>query len=75
MLSYFSHNIIRKLRIPLLACIFIALFSTAQSQVNIWYFGQNAGVEFNTNGVAVPLLNGNMNTPEGCASIMGSGGV
>ncbi len=75
MLSYFSHNIIRKLRIPLLACILIALFSTAQSQVNIWYFGQNAGVEFNTNGVAVPLLNGNMNTPEGCASIMGSGGV
>lgn len=35
---------------------------------NIWYFGNRAGLDFNS-GVPTPLLNSQMNTNEGCASI------
>ncbi len=47
---------------------FIQGFLFAQNEQNIWYFGQNAGIDFNS-GSAVALLNGAMNTYEGCASI------
>jgi gliding motility-associated-like protein len=42
--------------------------SQAQNTVNVWYFGDSAGIDFNS-GVAVPLTNGVMNTEEGCATI------
>lgn len=38
----------------------------AQKQANIWYFGENAGFDFNTQK---PLLNGKLNTDEGCVVI------
>jgi hypothetical protein len=44
----------------------LSLFS--QSTDSVWYFGENAGIDFNT-GVPVPLLNGSLVTVEGCASI------
>ena len=56
---------------------FIAVFTVelvAQKQANWWYFGNNAGLNFNTMSAAthpVPLgmSNGAMRTTEGCASI------
>ena len=35
---------------------------------NIWYFGENAGIDFNS-GVPISLNDGQLNTLEGCASI------
>lgn len=40
----------------------------AQKEGNIWYFGQNAGLDFNTSSPSV-LTNGSLSTAEGCASI------
>lgn len=40
----------------------------AQNQANIWYFGQFAGLDFNS-GTPRVLNNGALNTDEGCATI------
>lgn len=51
--------------------IFILLFPLsvfAQKEGNIWYFGYNAGIDFNS-GSPVALTNSAMYTWEGCASI------
>lgn len=45
----------------------------AQGEGNIWYFGNNAGLDFNTSP-PTPLLNGQMNTSEGCATICDASG-
>ena len=50
----------------LLALTTTTLFS--QKEANIWYFGHNAGLNFNTNP-PTPLLDGELNTDEGCATI------
>jgi hypothetical protein len=42
--------------------------SFAQKEKNIWYFGNKAGVDFNS-GIPVALQNSQMNVWEGCASI------
>lgn len=47
---------------------------SAQEQANIWYFGENAGVSFST-GDPVALLDGVLNTWEGCSSICTSTGA
>jgi hypothetical protein len=44
-------------RILFIVIILIPLFSIAQKQGNIWYFGNHAGLNFN-NGNPIPLLNG-----------------
>lgn len=43
-------------------------FSFAQREAGIWYFGEKAGLDFNS-GSPVPLTNGKMGTDEGCATI------
>lgn len=52
--------------------IFFLLFFSipvfCQKEANIWYFGEKAGLDFSS-GVAVPLLDGQLNTLEGCATI------
>ena len=54
--------------------LFTILFSCAilnaygQRETNIWYFGEKAGLDFNS-GAPVPLLNSSMGASEGCASI------
>ena len=50
--------------------LFLVLASNAQDikRTAIWYFGRNAGLDFNTNP-PTPLLDGAMNTVEGCATI------
>ena len=56
--------------ITILAC---TLISYAQKQANIWYFGSNAGLDFN-NGNPTALTDGSMFTQEGCASIADENG-
>lgn len=45
----------------------------AQNEANIWYFGNNAGLDFNS-GTPVALTDGQMATEEGCASIADTNG-
>ena len=39
-------------------------FVSGQNEGNIWYFGENAGLDFNS-GSPVTLTNGQLNTLEG----------
>ncbi len=45
----------------------------SQNETNIWYFGRNAGLDFNS-GSPVSLGDGRIDTQEGCASISNSNG-
>jgi urease alpha subunit len=45
----------------------------AQKEANIWYFGANAGLDFNS-GTPVALLDGALDTIEGCATISDTDG-
>ncbi len=45
----------------------------SQNETNIWYFGLNAGLDFNS-GTPIPLLDGQLNTTEGCATISDTNG-
>ncbi|GAB1309628.1 hypothetical protein KH5_23110 [Urechidicola sp. KH5] len=47
--------------------------SVAQGEANIWYFGHNAGLDFNS-GIPVALNNGQLNTYEGCSSFSDGNG-
>src|SRR5690554_6495488 len=59
--------------------IFFMLFilsmsvSYSQGEANIWYFGYNAGLDFNS-GTPVALTDGELYTNEGCATISNSQG-
>ncbi|WP_298955943.1 T9SS type B sorting domain-containing protein [uncultured Nonlabens sp.] len=68
-------------KIPLLAVYTIALitlsfnFSNAQLQASNWYFGFNAGINFDpATGTVTPLTDGKVSTNEGCASISDENG-
>ncbi|HBX51159.1 MAG TPA: hypothetical protein DEH02_08850 [Bacteroidales bacterium] len=50
----------------LLILLAFANIASAQKQVNTWYFGANAGLDFN-NGAPVALTNGQINTSD-CSS-------
>ena len=63
--------VVRKCIVVLFLCN--ALFCFSQGEANIWYFGNHAGLDFNT-GNPVVLTNGQINTPEGCATISNSNG-
>ena len=45
------------------------LFAFSQEQASNWYFGENAGINFDSSGVVTALSEGQVNTREGCASI------
>jgi hypothetical protein len=49
-------------------CLLVAIQAFSQNEGNIWYFGNNVGIDFNPNS-AVALNNSAMQTAEGCASI------
>ncbi len=56
--------------------IFLFSFSVslfAQGEANVWYFGNNAGLDFGT-GAPVAVNNGQLNTTEGCSSIADTSG-
>ncbi len=48
--------------------LLFSLHSLAQKEPNVWYFGAEAGIDFN-GGTPVALTDGVMTTQEGCASI------
>ncbi|MFY8160147.1 MAG: hypothetical protein ACOVNU_02365, partial [Candidatus Kapaibacteriota bacterium] len=47
--------------------------SFSQGEANIWYFGSNAGVDFSS-GNPYALINGQLNTLEGCATLSNAAG-
>lgn len=60
-----------KLNISLSMLLFLQAISYscfAQKEYNTWYFGNYAGIDFNS-GSAVSITDGEMNTMEGCAAI------
>lgn len=59
--------------LPLLILLFLGVNAFSQNEANIWYFGNNAGLDFN-GGAPVPLDDGQINTFEGCASIADANG-
>ncbi len=58
-------------------CIFLFLLISkvifSQNETNIWYFGENAGLDFNE-GIPILLMDGALNTEEGCSTISDSSG-
>ena len=52
--------------------ILVQYYSTGK-EGNIWYFGENAGLDF-INGAPVPLLDGQLDNLEGCASMSDENG-
>jgi len=53
--------------------IFLSFSSFSQNEGNIWYFGNGAGLDFNS-GSPVALTDGMLNTREGCATISDNNG-
>ncbi len=53
--------------------LFCAATAFAQGEANFWYFGENAGLNFNS-GSPVPINNGKLDTREGCSSFSDSNG-
>ncbi|HOB27707.1 MAG TPA: hypothetical protein PKJ07_06165, partial [Bacteroidales bacterium] len=45
----------------------------SQNEGNNWYFGENAGLSFNT-APPTPLTNGQLDTYEGCATVSDKNG-
>ena len=57
-----------KYKLLILKILLISTATFAQKEGNIWYFGNGAGLDFNS-GTPVALTNGVMNTGEGCSVI------
>lgn len=57
----------------LISLFLVYFFASAQGEANNWYFGRNAGISFNTNP-PTPILEGQLNTLEGCSSISDTSG-
>ncbi|MEM8510515.1 MAG: T9SS type B sorting domain-containing protein [Bacteroidota bacterium] len=57
------------MRIRLCALLFlVTTLGFSQGEATNWYFGRNAGLDFNS-GDPVPLLNGELSAIEGCGTI------
>lgn len=52
---------------------YINVSSQVSKRTNIWYFGRNAGINFNITPPA-PLIDGQINTWEGCATLCDTAG-
>lgn len=57
----------------LAATFSLCKLSYSQGEANFWYFGTNAGLDFNS-GVPVALSNGQVNTDEGSAAVSDAAG-
>lgn len=53
--------------------LLVSQWLLAQKEANIWYFGEHAGLDFNS-GNPVALTNGQLATEEGCATISNKDG-
>ncbi|RPD95983.1 PKD domain-containing protein [Aureibaculum marinum] len=63
----------KKIYLFIIFFLFLSLTSFAQKEASRWYFGDNAGLNFNS-GVPVVDTNGALSTTEGCATISDIGG-
>lgn len=61
------------LRITFILILFSFNHVYGQGQAGIWYFGENAGLDFNVDP-AVPLTDGSLNTEEGCSTVCNAQG-
>ena len=52
----------------IILCLFVFKNSLAQKEAAYWFFGENAGLNFNS-GFPVATFEGSLNTLEGCASM------
>ena len=59
--------------LSIILTVFFQYSSYAQNEGNFWYFGANAGLDFNS-GAPVAVIDGQLNTSEGCASISDNNG-
>ncbi|WP_445719980.1 T9SS type B sorting domain-containing protein [Flavobacterium sp.] len=57
----------------IISFIFCLNLVFSQNQANTWYFGNKAGLNFNS-GTATALFDGELNTLEGCATISNAAG-
>lgn len=57
----------------LFTLLLLSLSAHSQGEANIWYFGGNAGLDFNS-GNPIALTDGQLDTKEGCATISDSDG-
>jgi len=69
----FIYICLMKIKLLTLVCICFVNIVSGQKETNIWYFGSQAGLDFNS-GNPVALTNGVMNQSEGCSSIADSNG-
>ena len=60
-------------KLVLIICILTTFIANAQKEASIWYFGDRAGVDFNS-GTPVALTNGELSTVEGCSTISDANG-
>ena len=56
-----------------ISLLVLPMLGDAQNEGNFWYFGTNAGIDFNS-GTAVAVTNGQLITQEGCATISDNSG-
>lgn len=54
--------------------LLISYYSFSQSPAGIWYFGDKAGISFNTGTTPVVLNDGQIDTNEGCATLCDENG-
>ena len=61
-------------KLSLFLFLFFAFNTYSQKQANIWYFGENAGLDFNSSP-PVALTDGLLNTLEGCSTFSDANGA
>ncbi|WP_452221905.1 T9SS type B sorting domain-containing protein [Lacinutrix salivirga] len=62
-------------KILFLLCLLLGLISYSQQEAANWYFGDNAGIQFdNATGTVTALTDGQLFTEEGCTSISNNTG-
>jgi gliding motility-associated-like protein len=53
---------------------FLLSLAYSQQEASNWYFGEKAGVKFNSNGTVTALTDGQLDTYEGCTTISDANG-
>ncbi len=58
----------------IIAVFFIYSLAFSQQEASVWYFGNNAGIKFDSSGNVTALIDGQLDSIEGCATISDSSG-
>ncbi|NJM78594.1 MAG: T9SS type B sorting domain-containing protein [Flavobacterium sp.] len=58
----------------LIYILLIQSLAFSQQEASVWYFGQNAGIKFESNGTITTLTDGQLSTAEGCATLADANG-